>query len=46
MIVGRVPVTFSFTVNWTGPDDGVAAIFKSYVGAVADVLDEAAKAVG
>lgn len=46
MIVGRVPVTFSFTINWTGPEDGVAAIFKSYVGAVADVLGEAAKAVG
>jgi beta-lactamase class A len=46
MIVGKVPVTFCFTINWTGPDDGVAAIFKSYVGAVADVLGEAAKAVG
>jgi len=46
MIVGKVPVTFCFTINWTGPDDGVAAIFKSYVGAVADVLGEAAQAVG
>ena len=46
MIVGKVPVTFCFTINWTGPDDGVDAIFKSYVGAVADVLQEAAKAVG
>ncbi len=46
MIVGKVPVTFCFTINWTGPDDGVGAIFKSYVGAVADVLGEAAKAVG
>ena len=46
MIVGKVPVTFCFTINWTGPDDGVAAIFKSYVGAVADVLKEAAQAVG
>lgn len=46
MIVGKVPVTFCFTINWTGPDDGVGAIFKSYVGAVADVLREAARAVG
>ena len=23
MIVGKVPVTFCFTINWTGPDDGV-----------------------
>jgi beta-lactamase class A len=46
MIVGKVPVTFCFTINWTGPDDGVGAIFKSYVGAVADVLKEAAQAVG
>lgn len=46
MIVGKVPVTFCFTINWTGPDDGVGAIFKSYVGAVADVLGEAAQAVG
>ena len=46
MIVGKVPVTFCFTINWTGPDDGVAAIFKSYVGAVADILREAAQATG
>lgn len=46
MIVGKVPVTFCFTINWTGPDDGVAAIFKSYVAAVAEVLKEAAQAVG
>jgi beta-lactamase class A len=46
MIVGKVPVTFCFTINWTGPDDGVGAIFKSYVSAVADVLQEAARAVG
>ena len=46
MIVGKVPVTFCFTINWTGPDDGVGAIFKSYVAAVADVLREAARAVG
>lgn len=46
MIVGKVPVTFCFTVNWTGPADGVGAIFQSYKTAVADVLREAARAVG
>jgi beta-lactamase class A len=45
MIVGKVPVTFCFTINWTGPDDGAAAIFRPYVAAVADVLREAARAV-
>ena len=43
MIVGKVPVTFCFTINWTGPDDGVAAIFQSYTDAITDVLREAAQ---
>ena len=46
MIVGKVPVTFCFTINWTGPADGIGAIFQSYKTAVADVLREAAQAVG
>lgn len=46
MVVGKVPVTFCFTINWTGPADGVGAIFQSYKTAVADVLQEAARAVG
>lgn len=37
MIVGTVPVTFCFTINWTGPDDAVVAIFQSYTSAIADV---------
>lgn len=28
MVVGSVPVTFCFTVNWTGPNDGTPAIRK------------------
>jgi beta-lactamase class A len=44
MIVGKVPVTFCFTINWTGPDDGVAANFQAYRTAVVDVLREAARA--
>jgi beta-lactamase class A len=45
MVVGTVPVTFCFTINWTGPNDGVPAMLQSYKGAVADVLQEAARAV-
>jgi beta-lactamase class A len=45
MIVGKVPVTFCFTINWTGPADGVGAIFDSYKTAIAEVLREAAVAV-
>ncbi|MFI5014464.1 MAG: serine hydrolase [Hyphomicrobiales bacterium] len=44
MVVGKVPVTFCFTINWNGSDDGVAAIFQSYKKAVADILREAAQA--
>jgi beta-lactamase class A len=45
MIVGKVPVTFCFTINWSGPADGVGTIFQSYKTAIADVLQEAAGAV-
>ena len=45
MIVGKVPVTFCFTINWTGPADGVGAIFQSYKTGIADILLEAARAV-
>jgi beta-lactamase class A len=44
MIVGKVPVTFCFTINWTGPDDGVPAMMKSYGTAVADIMQQAAVA--
>jgi beta-lactamase class A len=43
---GRVPVTFCFTINWSGPDDGVGKIFQSYKTAVTDILKEAARLVG
>jgi beta-lactamase class A len=42
MIVADVPVTFSFTINWRGPNEGLATVFRSYKAAVADVLREAA----
>ena len=46
MIVGKVPVTFCFTINWTGPGDGVGAVFQAYTAAIADTLREAARMVG
>lgn len=46
MIVGKAPVTFCFTINWTGPADGVGAIFQSYKTAIADILKEAAQSAG
>jgi beta-lactamase class A len=46
MIVGKVPVTFCFTINWTGPADGVGAIFQSYTTTIAETLQAAAAAVG
>lgn len=45
MIVGKAPVTFCFTINWTGPDDGVPAMFRSCREATAGVLKEAARSV-
>lgn len=38
MIVREVPVTFCFTINWRGPQDGVAPMFERYRDAVAGVL--------
>jgi beta-lactamase class A len=45
MIVNRVPVTFCFTVNWTGPDGSVGTMAPAFVATVSDVLKEAAAAV-
>ena len=45
MIVGAVPVTFCFSINWSGPDDGVPAVMKSFGPILADVLKQAADAV-
>jgi hypothetical protein len=46
MIVRDVPVTFCFTINWNGPDDGVAAMFGRCRDAVAGVLAAVATNVG
>jgi beta-lactamase class A len=45
MMVRGVPVTFCFTINWTGPADGVPSAFEAYKNSVAEALNAAAKAV-
>jgi beta-lactamase class A len=45
MIVANVPITFCFTINWTGPDDSVIPATDAYRTGVRDVLREAANAV-
>jgi beta-lactamase class A len=40
-----VPVTFCFTINWTGPDESVPSVFSTYKAAVAEALREAAQAL-
>jgi beta-lactamase class A len=46
MIVRGVPVTFCFTINWSGPDEGVATMFGTYRDAVAGVLAAVAARIG
>ena len=43
MIVDSIPVTFCFTVNWTGPDSEVPAVAAAYRAAVAAILSSVAK---
>jgi beta-lactamase class A len=45
MMVRGVPVTFCFTINWTGPTDGVPSTFEAYKNSVAEALNAAAKAI-
>ena len=46
MVVGATHVTFCFTINWSGPDSGVPDMMRTYVAAVAGVLEASAKDVG
>jgi beta-lactamase class A len=41
MIVNVTPVTFAFTINWTGPDEGIPAIFKDFGASLAAILKAA-----
>jgi|RhiMethySRZTD1v2_1073278.scaffolds.fasta_scaffold2673605_1 beta-lactamase class A len=45
MIVSHSPVTFSFTINWTGSDETVGPISGRYEAAVADSLQAVSAAV-
>jgi beta-lactamase class A len=46
MIPGRRPVTFCFTLNWTGPDAGVADAMQGFKDSVAGVLAAVATTFG
>jgi hypothetical protein len=46
MILGRTPVTFCFTVNWTGPDDSVLKMFGEFKNAAAGMLTAIASCFG
>jgi beta-lactamase class A len=38
MILGQTPVTFCFTINWTGPDSSVPQISGEFLAAAAGML--------
>ena len=42
MIANALPVTFAFTINWTGPADGTKAVFEAFLASVRDALRAAA----
>ena len=46
MMLGRTPVTFCFTLNWTGPDDGVPKKLDGFKDAVAGMLKAVATCFG
>jgi beta-lactamase class A len=46
MLLRRRPITFCFTLNWTGPDGGVADAMQGFKDSVAGVLVAVAKTFG
>jgi len=51
MVLGRagiapLPVTFCFTYNWDGPDEGVPAAMAAYAGSVTAILAEITRLFG
>lgn len=46
MMLGRTPVTFCFTLNWTGPDDGVPKMLGGFKDVVAGMLKAVATCFG
>ena len=46
MLLGRLPITFCFTLNWTGPDSGVAEAKQGFKELVAGVLAAVAQNFG
>ncbi len=43
MVVNGTPVTFCFTVNWTGPDSSVPEVLSEFAASVAEMLGSFAK---
>ena len=46
MLLGRQPVTFCFTLNWSGAESGVPGMMQQYAAAVSGILGAAAAAFG
>jgi beta-lactamase class A len=46
MLLGRQPVTFCFTLNWSGPESGVPAVAQQCKAAVAGILSAVATSFG
>jgi len=46
MVLGATPVTFCFTVNWTGDDGAIPTVQAAYMAAVKAVLAQVADAFG
>ncbi|WP_159710361.1 serine hydrolase [Geminicoccus flavidas] len=51
MVLGRagvapLPVTFCFTYNWSGPEEGVPAAFSAYVASVTAILAQITRLFG
>lgn len=46
MLVGRVPVTFAFLLNWNSADGGFAEVQEAYFDAIRDILASLARGLG
>ena len=46
MVLGRRPATFCFTLNWTGPDSGIAGAMQGFKETVAGALSAVATTFG
>ena len=42
----KIPVTFCFIVNWTGPEDGIPVVLKQFTGSIGQTLAAVEQAFG